>query len=145
MSNMNNSLFASSETKVYRFNNLYRWYHFVVGAGSLIGAVLMRDLWVFSIPIVLFSAFMIARPLTSAVIVDQSSVTLKSMFSERSIQRSSITTIERVNTGRGILLALRGGGEELAIPVNLFAFDDAWDGWLSTYRDLSSDKPLSLF
>jgi len=143
---MNKSSFALSEKKVYRFNSLYRWYHFVIGAAFLVAAVLMRDLWIFSIPFVLLSVFMVARPLTTAVIVDQDSVTLKRMFSENSLPRSSITTIERVNSGKGTFLRLRGNVEaELSIPVFLFAFDEAWDDWLSTYRDLSSDKPLSLF
>jgi len=143
---MNKSSFASSEKKVYRFNSLYRWYHFVVGAAFLVAAALMRDIWIFSVPFVLLSAFMVARPLAMAVIVDQHSVTLKRMFSENSLPRSSITTIERVNNGKGTLLRLRGNVEgELSIPVFLFAFDEAWDDWLSTYRDLSSDKPLSLF
>lgn len=142
---MNNSSFASSETKVYRFNSLYRWYHFVAGTAFLVTAFLIRDLWIFSIPIVLFSLFMIARPFTSAVMVDQYSVTLKMMFSERSIQRSSLTAIERVHTGKGTLLTLRGSAEKLSIPANLFAFDEDWDDWLSTNKDLSSDKPLSLF
>jgi hypothetical protein len=82
------------------------------------------------------------------VIVDQYSVTFKRMFSENSLPRSSITAIERVNTGKGALLTLWGNmeeKEELSIPVNLFAFDEAWDDWLGTYRDLSSNKPLSLF
>lgn len=35
-------------------------------------------------------------------------------------------------------------GRLLAIP-DLFAFDDDWNNWLSTYRDLSADKPISLF
>ena len=45
----------------------------------------------------------------------------------------------------GSLLKLKGNTEDLTIEVNLFAFDQAWDDWLSTYRDISSDKPLSLF
>jgi hypothetical protein len=145
---MNRSSFASSEKKVYRFNSLYRWYHFIVGAIFVFAAVIWTTPLIFLIPIALFSAFMIARPLTSAVIVDQYSVMLETIFSERSLRRSSITSVERVNTGKGTLLILRGNTEEkeeLAIAVNLFAFDEAWDDWLSTYRDLSSDKPLSLF
>lgn len=146
---MNNSSFASSENKVYRFNRLYRWYHFVVGAVFLVVAVLTHNgLLIFVIPIALFSVFMIARPLASAVIVDQHSVTSKGMFSQSSLPLSSITAIERVATGKGTLLVLRGNvekKEQLSIPVNLFSFDEDWDDWLSTYRDLSSDKPLSLF
>ena len=145
---MNRSSFASSEKKIYRFNSLYRWYHFTVGVVFLVAPVLMHSPQIFSIPLALFSTFMIARPLTSAVIVDQYSVTLKTMFSERSLQRSSITSIERMNIGKGTSLILRGNAEEkekLAIPVDFFTFDEAWDNWLSTYRDLSSDKPLSLF
>lgn len=150
---MNDSSFASTEKKVYRFNSLYRWYHFIVGAVFLVVAVLLailthNGLLIFSIPIALFSVFMVARPLTSAVTVDQYSVTSKDMFSERSLPRSSITAIERVHTGKGTLLVLRGNveeKEELVIPLDLFAFDAAWDNWLSTYRDLSSDTPLSLF
>ena len=64
------------------------------------------------------------------------------------MQRSSITAVETVATGRGPLLILRGnpdGKESLAIGVNLFAFDEAWDEWLSTCGDLSDNKPLSLF
>jgi hypothetical protein len=150
---MNNSSFASSENKVYRFNRLYRWYHFIVGAVFLVVAVLVAvqthfELLIFSIPIALFSMFMIARPLTSAVIVDQHSVTSKGMFSVSSLPRSSITAVERLATGKGTLLVLRGNVEKrevLSIPVDLFSFDEDWDDWLSTYRDLSSDKPLSLF
>src|SRR5579862_8778899 len=140
--NMSKSSFALSETKVYRFNSLYRWYHFVAGSGFLLAAVLARDLWIFSIPIALLSVFMLARPLTTAVIVDQYSITLKSMFSENPLPRSSITAIERVNIGKGTLLTLWGNAKEkerLSVSVNLFAFDEAWDEWLSTYRDLSSD------
>jgi hypothetical protein len=145
---MNKSSFALLGKNVYRFNSLYRWYHFVVGAVFLVAAVLLRDLWILSVLVALFSVFMVARPLTTAVIVDQYSVTLKRMFSENSLPRSSITAIERVHTGKGTLLTLWGKMEEkekLSIAVNLFAFDEAWDDWLSTYRDLSSDKPLSLF
>jgi hypothetical protein len=143
---LDRSSFASSEKKVYRFNSLYRWYHFAVGAVFLVTAVVKNTPLIFLIPILLFSAFMIARPLTSAVTVDQYSVTLKTMFSEHSLNRSSITSIERVNTGKGTSLILRGNTkEELVIGVNLFAFDQAWDDWLSTYKDLSSDKPLRLF
>jgi hypothetical protein len=153
---MNNASFASSEIKVYRFNRLYRWYHFIVGVIFLVIAVLAAvqavqtdsGFMIFSIPMALLSAFMIARPLATAVIVDQQSVTLKTMFSKSSLPRSSITAIERVATGRGTLLLLRGNvekEEELSIPIILFCFDEDWDDWLNTYRDLSGDKPLSLF
>jgi hypothetical protein len=145
---LDRSSFASSEKKVYRFNSLYRWYHFIVGAVFLVTAIVKNTPLIFLIPILLVSAFMIARPLTSAVIVDQYSVTLKTMFSERSLQRSSITSIERTNIGKGTSLILRGNAEakeKLAIPIDWYAFDEAWDDWLSTYPDLSSDKPLRLF
>jgi hypothetical protein len=144
----NNSSFASSEKKVYRFNSLYRWYHFVVGAVFLVVAVMIHELWVFSIAIALFSAFMIARPLRSAVIVDQYSVTSKGMFSEHSLPRASITAIRRVNAGKGTLLIFCTNVEAtegLSIALNVFAFDQAWADWLSTLRDLSSDKPIGLF
>jgi hypothetical protein len=91
---------------------------------------------------------MISRPLVTVVTVDQYSVTLKGMFSEHSLQRSSITAVETVSTGKGPLLILRGNIDEkesLSIGVNLFAFDRAWDEWLSAYRDLSDNKPLGLF
>ena len=145
---MNKSSFASLEERVYRLNSLYRWYHLVAGAVFLVVAVLIRDLWFISIPIALFAAFMVARPFATAVIVDQHSVTLKRMFSKNSLLRSSITAIERVPTGRGTLLVFWGNIEEkeqLAIAVNVFAFDEAWDDWLKSYRDISGDKPLSLF
>jgi len=145
---MNKPSFGSSEQKVYRFNSLYRWYHFVVGAVFLVAAVLIHDFLILSIVAALFSIYMIARPLIVAVIVDANSVTLKGMFSQHSLQRSSITAVETVSTGKGPLLILRGNIDEkesLAIGVNLFAFDQAWDEWLSTYRDLSDNKPLSLF
>jgi hypothetical protein len=145
---MNKSSFASSEERVYRLNSLYWWYHLVIGAVFLVVSALARDLWFISIPIALFAAFMVARPFTTAVIVDQHSVTLKRMFSKNSLLRSSITAIERVPTGKGTLLVLWGNIEEkeqLAIAVNLFAFDEAWDDWLKSYRDISGDKPLSLF
>jgi hypothetical protein len=144
----NNSAFASSERKAYRFNGLYRWYHFIVGAVFLVVAVLVRDLYVVSIPIALLAAFMIARPLRCAVMVDQYSVTLKGVFSENSLPRSSITAIRRVSTGKGTSLMFCSNTEAtegLSIGVNLIAFDQAWDDWLGTFRDLSSDRPLSLF
>jgi hypothetical protein len=145
---MDRSSFVFSERKVYRFNRLYLWYHIVVGAGFLGAAVALHHVLILSIVAALLSGFMISRPLVTAVIIDQYAVTLKGVFSEHSLQRSTITAIETVGTGGGPLLILRGNPEEkesLAIGVNLFAFDEAWDDWLSTYRDLSDDKPLSLF
>jgi hypothetical protein len=35
-------------------------------------------------------------------------------------------------------------GENLVIP-DIFGFDDAWNDWWGTYRDLSDDKPIGLF
>jgi hypothetical protein len=145
---MDRSSFASSERKVYRFNWFYRWYHFIMGAVFIGAAVALHHFLILSIGAALFSGFMISRPLVTVVTVDQYSVTLKGMFSEHSLQRSSITAVETVSTGKGPLLILRGNIEEkesLTIGVNLFAFDQAWDDWLSTYRELSDNKPLSLF
>jgi hypothetical protein len=141
------SWFASGETKVYRLNLAYRLYHFAVGGAALIGAALCYHFLALSVVLVLFGAFMISRPLLAKVIVDQYSVTLKSMFSENSLRRASITAIERKHTGKGNLLILWGNLDEkenLTI-ADVFAFDDAWDDWLRTFRDLSDDKPLSLF
>jgi hypothetical protein len=143
---MGESSFASSETKVYRLNLLYRVYHFVVGTAALVGAVLSYHFLLLSIVLVLFSVFMIARPLVLKVTVDQSSVTVKGMFSESSLQRSAITAFERIHTGKDNYVMLRGTdeSESLMIP-EMFGFDEAWEDWLSTYRDLSDDKPLTLF
>ena len=101
---------------------------------------------ILSVVLALFGVFMISRPLVMAVTVDQYSVRFKSVFSENSLQRSSITAVETKHTGKGDILILWGNIDEkesLAIP-DLFAFDDDWDNWLSTYRDLSDDKPISL-
>src|SRR5579859_4762811 len=61
--NMKKSSFASSEKKVYRFNGVYRWYHFVAGSAFLttavLVAVLVHDFLIFSIGLALFSLFMI--------------------------------------------------------------------------------------
>ena len=144
---MNQSSFASQKIKVYRFNWAYRLYHFGVGAAAIVGAVLCREFMVLAIGLTLFSVFMIARPLVMAVIVDQSSVTFKGMFSTDSLERSSITAVQTQHTGKGDILILWGNIDEkenLAIP-DLFGFDDDWDDWWSTYRDLSDDKPISLF
>jgi len=119
-----------------------------VGVAFAVAAVASHDFLILSILLTLFSAFMIARPLVSAAIVDQYSVTSKGMFSQHSLPRSSITAIERVHTGRGTILTLWGNveeKEELSISENLFAFDEGWDDWLSIYKDVSSEKPLSLF
>ena len=91
---MNDSSFASSETKVYRFNLAYRWYHFAAGTGAVVGAVLCRDFFLLAIVLALFGVFIFARPLVMAVTVDRLSVTFKGMFSENSIERSSITAVE---------------------------------------------------
>jgi hypothetical protein len=147
METMSQLSFASSEAEVYRFNLLYRLYHFAVGAAALVGAVLSYHFLILSIGLGLFSVFMISRPLVMAVSVDHDSVTCKGMFSENSIQRSSITAVEFQSTGKGRYLILWGNVDErenLTIP-DLFAFDEAWDDWLRSYRDLSDDKPLSLF
>lgn len=143
---MSESSFASLQTKVYRLNLPYRVYHFVVGIAALVGAVLSYHFLILSAVLILFSVFMIARPLVLKVTVDQSSVTVKGMFKESSLQRSAITAFERIHTGKDNYVMLRGtdGSESLMIP-NMFAFDEGWEEWLSTYRDLSDDKPLSLF
>jgi hypothetical protein len=147
MESMSESAFASGEMKVYRLNLAYRLYHFAVGTSALVGAVMVYHFLILSVVLALFGVFMISRPLVMAVTVDQYSVTFKSTFSENSLQRSSITAVETKHTGKGNILILWGDIDEkesLAIP-DLFAFDDDWDKWLSTYRDLSSDKPISLF
>jgi hypothetical protein len=144
---MNKSSFASGETKVYRLNLAYRLYHFAAGVAALVGAVMVHDFLVLAVVLALFGIFMISRPLVMAVTVDQYSVTFKSVFSENSIQRSSITAVETKVTGKGNILVLWGAIDEkenLAIP-DLFAFDDDWGNWWSTYRDLSDSKPISLF
>jgi hypothetical protein len=143
---MNKSSFASEETKVYRLNLVYRVYHFVVGIAALVGAVWCYHFLILSAPLALFSVFMIVRPLVMKVTVDQYSVTVKGMFRESSMQRPSITAFERIHTGRDNYLMLRGNdeGESLMIP-DMFGFDEAWEDWLNTYRDLSDDKPISLF
>jgi hypothetical protein len=90
---------------------------------------------------------MISRPLVMAVTVDPYSITFRSTFSQNSLQRPSITAVETKHTGKGNILILWGDidkKESLAIP-DLFAFDDDWNNWLSTYSDLSADKPISLF
>jgi hypothetical protein len=143
---MNPSSFALG-TKVYRLNWAYRLYHFAAGVTTFVGAIMVHHFWILSVVLVLFSMFMIARALAMAVTVDQFSVTSKGLFSKNSLQRSSITAIERQHTGKGNCLILWGNLDEkesLTIP-DIFAFDDAWDDWLSTYKDLSDDKPLSLF
>jgi hypothetical protein len=145
---MSDSAFALGEAKVYRVNLAYRIYHLVFGAAVLVGAVLSYHLLPLSVVLALFSVFLMARPFVAAVTLDQYSVTLKTMFSERSLQRSSITAIERLHTGRANYLVLWGNLEEkvnLTINYDVFAFDEGWDHWLSTFRDLSDDKPLSLF
>jgi hypothetical protein len=131
------------EKKVYRFNLFYRWYHFITGGVFLCGAVAAHDLWVLSIGAALFSAFMIYRPLVTALAIDPLSVTLKTMFSERSVPRSSIAAIETV-TGKGSWVIFRAidGKELLRIRVDLFSFDLEWDEWLTTYKNLND---LSLF
>jgi hypothetical protein len=144
---MNGFSFASGETKVYRFNWFYRLYHFGVGATALVGAVMVYHFLILSVVLALFAVFMICRPLVMAVKLDQFSVTVKGPFSEKSLQRSSIKAIETRSYGKGRYLILWGDIDEkesLTIP-NLFAFDEVWDDWLSTCRDLSDNKPISLF
>lgn len=145
MESMNESSFATLETKVYRFSWFWRLYHFAFGSAFLIAALKAYEILPISVPVALVSVFMICRPLISAVTVDQFSVTYKGVFSAKSLQRSSITAVETI-PGRSPFLILWGntidGKEELSIPL-LFAFDEAWYGWLRTYRDLN--KPLSLF
>ncbi len=134
--------FPSGKTKVYRFNRAYRVYHFVAGTAALVGGILFPPFLILLAP---FSAFMIARPLVEAVRVDQISVTHKGFISERSIPRSSITAVERIVAGRSHSLVLWGNADqkELVIP-DLFAFDEDWDSWWRSYRDLSASKPISL-
>jgi hypothetical protein len=144
---MNESSFASGETKIYRVNWFFRLYHFAVGAAVLVGAAMAYHFLILSVVLALFGVFMISRPLVMAVTVGQYSVRFKKVFSESSLQRSSITAVETKHTGKGAILILSGNIDEkesLAIP-DFFAFDDDWDNWLSTYRDFSDDKPISLF
>lgn len=143
----NESSFASEQTRIYRLNWAYRAYHLAAGAAALVGAVMAYHFLILSIALALFSVLMISRPLVMRVAVDQSSVTLRGMFSANSLQRSSITVVETKHTGKGDLLILWGNldkREKLEIP-NLFAFDEDWENWWGSYRDLSDDRPISLF
>ena len=144
---MNEVSFTSIEPKVYRLTWVYRLYHFAVAAAALAAAIKVRDFLSFAIVLALFSVFMISRALVMAVTVDQFSVAFKTLFSETALQRSSVTAVETRHSGKGSLLILWGNideKEQLVIPC-LFAFDEDWDRWISTLRDLSDDKPLTLF
>jgi hypothetical protein len=143
---MNKSSFASEETKVYRLSSVYRIYHFAIGIAAVVGAVWCYHFLVLSAVLTLFAVFMIARPLVMKVTVDQYSVTVNGMFSESSIQRSSITAFERIHAGKDNYLMLRDDdeSESLMIP-GMFGFDEEWEEWLNAYRDVSDDKPISLF
>jgi hypothetical protein len=102
---------------------------------------------ILSLALALFSVLMISRPLVMTVAVDQSSVTFGGTFSANSLQRSSITAVETKHTGKGDLLILWGNPdkrEKLEIP-DLFAFDEDWENWWGSHRDLSDDRPISLF
>jgi hypothetical protein len=125
---------------------LYRLYHFAVGVAALVGAIMSHDFLIMSVGLGLFSVFMIARPLVMKVTVDQYSVTVQWIFKENSLQRSSITAFERIHTGKDNYLMLRGNDEnDLLMVPDMFSFDEAWEDWLSADRDLSDDKPISLF
>ncbi len=143
---MSETSFASSETRVYRLSLLYRVYHFAAGTAALVAAILTYHFLILSVGLFLFAMFMIARPLILKVTVDQSSVTVKGMFDESSLQRSAITAFERIHTARDNYIMLRGtdGGDFLMIP-EMYKFDEAWDDWLRTLKDFSDDKPLTLF
>lgn len=122
-------------------------YHLAVGLAALVGAVLTRDFVALAAVLALFSAFMISRPFHIAVVVDHDAVTLKGMFSSESIELPTVTAVEVKKTGKGNLLILWGDLDlknNLTIP-DLFAFDDDWDSWWNSHRDLSDSKPLSLF
>ena len=141
---MTDSSFPTQGTKIYRLSSVYRVYHFTVGIAALVVAIWCYRLPIAPLVLALFGIFMIARPLALKVTVDQDSVTLNGVFRQRSIQRSSIEEFERVHAGRDNYLLLRGSaGESLMIP-DLFAFDEAWDDWLSTYKDVSDNKLISL-
>lgn len=143
---MTETSFPMEGTKVYRLSTVYRVYHFTVGSAALLGAVWGYRLPIASFMLALFGISMIARPLALKVIVDHDIVTVKGIFRQRSIRRSSIDEFERVHAGRDNYLLLRASttGESLMVP-DLFAFDDDWDDWLRNYRDVSEDKPISLF
>jgi hypothetical protein len=144
---MSTSSFAVQETKIYRFSRLYQVYHFGFGAAALVAAVWWIDFWVLAIGLVPLAAFMIARPFLMKVIVDHDYVTLKGMYAEDSLERSSITAVETKLSGKSGYLILWGNLDEkecLMIP-DIFGFDDDSDDWWGTYRDLSDSKPLSLF
>lgn len=143
---MNEYSFASAETKVYRLHPIYQVYHYGVGVAALFTAVKVSDFLVLSVIAALFGAYGFARPLVTKVTVDQGYVTFQGMFSKNSLARSSIAAVETKHTGKGSLLVFWGdtGKEErLTIPA-IFRFDDEWDQWWSSYRNLSDDKPLNI-
>ena len=66
------------------------------GTGPVVWAALCRDIYAqLEIVLALLVFSTIARPLVMAVTVDRLSVTFKGMFSENSIERSSITALKR--------------------------------------------------
>lgn len=147
MKPMSESSFATPEIKIYKLNRIYQLYHFAVGVAALAIAATCFSFFILALAAVLFSAFMIARPLIMAVVVDQFSITFKGMFSQNSLLRSSVTAVEVIDTGKGNILRLWGNideKEKLDIS-DLFSFDEAWDDWWNSFRDLSADKPIRLF
>jgi hypothetical protein len=50
-----------------------------------------------------------------------------------------------VPSGKYNYVTLRGTESESLMISEMFGFDEAWEDWLSTDRDSSDDKPLTLF
>jgi hypothetical protein len=142
---MDESAIGHAEPKVYRYNRTWQLYHFGIGTLALILAAVLYRAWLLSAVVALFAVFMIARPLIARVILDIDEIIVKGMFGENSLQRSCITSYERVHTGKANYVVLRGGGEDEVLEIpDMFRFDGAWDDWLKTLRDVSDDKPLSI-
>ena len=79
-------------------------YHVAVGAAALVGTVMVCQSLVLSVVLSPFGAFIISRPLNMAITIEIYPVRFEGVFSENSLQRSSITAVEIEYTGKGTIL-----------------------------------------
>lgn len=100
--------------------------------------------WAACVGCCLVAAYFVISPAYSVVIFDQESVIVRGVFFTQSIRRSSVSSYlvdpGSRNEASAIRLISNSPGESNLDVPKLYAFDDAWQKWISSLSDLTQQR-----
>ncbi len=97
---------------------------------------------ILGVGLIFLAAYIAARAVFSAVIVDQDTITARGVFQSRSLRKSEVRGFEEYSSGKGLtyLILWPKSPEQRHLQFeNYFSFDGEWKRWISTLPDIGKE------